>query len=446
MRRTVLVWVGIMRGVSLFSLVAASLSLAACAGGGGSSIDALSLAKNLEACIKCGTTTSSTTTSGGTSGSGGTTTDADGDGQPDAGSNTGGNPTVLTAATGAPTVALEKGAYVIPTEGTALMSLSATGTTSTAENAAAVFAILGAAKPTKLQASIYTATDSNSSWPVPVLMNEYAAGTNKVDPFNSVASGQRNAGAGSNYREYRAISSQQQRDELLQVWAYDDSYMLQYRNAWGGQEGKQQAWSFGGNATTGMRNAGTANYTGRFVGTAKTENWYQADGVTINPNALWQLQGRTDIAANFGTSKVTGTLTPETWTSFQEDAGGNFTWYTGAYSGGIGAPSVATAAVPNFNYYNRVVGIDADITKSAGNNTAAFTGTATLDGGYVSGDNPVYGGFYGTDGAEVAGAFNVYGVSPYPIGGGDGITDDRRGYLTINGVFHGNCAAGDCTP
>jgi hypothetical protein len=59
LRRSVLVWVGIMRGVSLISLIAASLSLAACAGGGGSS--ALSLAKTLEACIKCGAVADSST-------------------------------------------------------------------------------------------------------------------------------------------------------------------------------------------------------------------------------------------------------------------------------------------------------------------------------------------------------------------------------------------------
>ena len=114
-------------------------------------------------------------------------------------------------------------------------------------------------------AAFDTGTASNSSWATPVLMNEYVTGSNRVDPFNTLASGQRNAGAGTNYREYRALSASENRDELLQVWSYDDSYMLQYRNAASGAEAKQQAWSFGGNATSTMRTAGVANYKGRFA-------------------------------------------------------------------------------------------------------------------------------------------------------------------------------------
>ncbi len=298
-------------------------------------------------------------------------------------------------------------------------------------------------------AAFDTGTDSNSSWATPVLMNEYVTGSNRVDQFNTLASGQQNIGAGTGYREYRALSASENRDELLQVWAYDDSYMLQYRNAASGAEAKQQAWSFGGNATTTMRTAGVANYKGRFAATAKTSNWYQPDSADVNPNALWQVQGDTTLAADFGTAKVTGTLTPETWTSFQESVGGNYTWYTGAYSGGVAAPSAATVAAPAYSFYNTTVGIDANIaqvTTPTPGNTPNYTGEATLSGGFVSGDNPVYGGFFGNDASETTGVFNVYGTMPQPIGGDDGINGDRRGYLTINGAFHANCVSGACTP
>ena len=63
-----------------------------------------------------------------------------------------------------------------------------------------------------------------------------------------------NGGAKDSYREYRIKdpSSTVNRDELLQVWAWGDSYATQYQNVIGGGTPKQQAWAFGGKATTAM--------------------------------------------------------------------------------------------------------------------------------------------------------------------------------------------------
>ena len=92
---------------------------------------------------------------------------------------------------------------------------------------------------------IDTNTGSNGGWPTPVTMNEYFLEATLPDP-----TGNGNGGAGT-YNEYRAISNDggQERDEELQVWAWNDSYATQYRNASGGGEASQQAWSFGGNKT-----------------------------------------------------------------------------------------------------------------------------------------------------------------------------------------------------
>ena len=386
---------------------------------------------------------------------------------------------------------------VIPSNGrTSLSTLSMTNTLTTATNTAAVASILDPLnKPTQLKIGVDTEGTGNSQWSVPILMDEYLAGTHdetwyRLGYFTGSATvdsngytvawdaaDQRfeyttgpasflgrpadytdatlaaniallmapnaNAGAGANYREYRALSKSAGRDEVLQVWAFDESYTLQYRNRSGGGEAKQQAWSFGGNATTAMPTSGSGIYSGRFAATAKSENWIQPDGSDINPNALWQVEGATSIAADFGTGDVSGTLTPETWSSYQSGAVGYYTWNN--------LTSAATAAQPNFTeIYGTVVDISGSIDQTTGaipTNSANFTGEANLSG-YETGDNPVYGGFFGTNAEEVAGVFSAYGIDPQPIGGSAGINDDRNAYLTINGAFHGDCqvASTGCTP
>jgi len=276
--------------------------------------------------------------------------------------------------------------------------------------------------PTTQKIVIDTNTSSNGSWPTPVTMNEYLPGSNAPDP-----TGNGNGGSVT-YNEYRAISNTpgQERDEELQVWAWNDSYATQYRNAASGGEASQQAWSFGGNKTalTDMPVSGSATYNGRFVATAKSSNWIKPSGADIDPNALWRVQGASTVTANFGPAgTVTGTLTPETWESFQQGVSDWYTWTVG---------TVGTVAEPDYEIYNAQVALAGTITGNT------YAGTATLDGTFVSGDNPMYGGFFGTGASETTGIFNVYGVDPDPIGGSAGINDDRRGFLTINGAFNGN--------
>jgi hypothetical protein len=76
-----------------------------------------------------------------------------------------------------------------------------------------------------------------------------------------------------------------------------------------------------------------------------------------------------------------------------------------------------------------------------------YSGTANLGESFVNTDNPMYGGFFGTNAKETTGIFSVLAVSPQPIGGEYPINDDRRGYLTHSGIFNGACQAGGaCTP
>ncbi len=426
-----------MRSVSFLALLGCAVSLAGCAAGSG---DAGTLADNLDVCgLNC--------PSGGGTDTGGTppAPDTDGDGTPDeddtdgsTGSGAGGNGTNLSS--GLKTIVLKASVYDKPTSGTALATLASGSGTTLASTTAS---ILSGTKPTTLRYSADTNSASNGDLSVPAYMDEYLSGTNDPDPFNVGANA--NGGSGTRYREYRVLSKEANRDELLQVWAWDHSFALQYRNEAGGGDAKHQAWSFGGNATAAMPLSGTANYQGRFVATAKTEQWVKPTGSDINPNALWQIQGASNIAANFGTGAVTGSMKPDTWTSYQSGVDGYHTWYTST-SSGLGAPSVATSADPEFKFYESQVNIAARL-DGTGVAAKTYTGTAKLDGSFVSGDNPVYGGFYGAGANETTGIFNVFGTDPSPIGGADGLNDGRRGLLTINGAFNGTCLAGGaCTP
>jgi hypothetical protein len=382
--------------------------------------------------LECLPTTSSGSGTGTGTGTGINTDSGVGTGT--GGGAAGGNTTNLS--TGDTTIAIEKAKLAIPKKGsTSLSTLSAT----TAE-------ILAATKPTTMTFRIDTNTNTNGNWPVPVTMTEYLPGTNKTYNWDT---GNK---AGAAYREYRVISGRDgnERDEELQLWAWGNSYAVQYRNNIGGQEAVQQAWSFGGNKTpsTAMPTGGSATYNGRWVGTAKAANFVKIDGQPINPNVLWRVQGRATVNANFGTGSVTGMLTPETWTSYQETLQATFTQNVG---GGFWIDNDAAArpqgtvlfagttvlGAPHYytDIYDTQVQINAQMGTGTNNNT--YAGTATFTNGYVTGDNPLYGGFFGATAQETTGIFSGFGTLPYPTGGAAGINGDLRGFLTINGAFHG---------
>ena len=349
--------------------------------------------------------------------------DGNGDGVDDGadgndGSNDGGNTTNLSAATSDVAIGMESSKLVRPTSGTSLSLLTAPpsgGLTTTQQ-------ILSGTMPTQMTIRVDTNSGTNGNWPTPVQMTEHVPGTIAPGPGGN---------AGANYKEYRAVSNTPgaERNEVLQLWAWNESYATQYRNATS-SDAPQQAWSFGGNRTAlaSMPTSGIVGYAGRFVATAKTENWVKPDGSDVDPNALWRVQGSSAISADFSNAAVTGTLSPETWQSYQPAVtNGLLTWV-------VGTPD--TVAQPDFDFYNADVLISGTITGNT------YAGAASLTGTFVNTindpvNNPMYGGFFGAGAAETTGVFEVFGVDPSPLGGSAGINDDRAGYVTMSGAFHG---------
>jgi hypothetical protein len=421
-----------MRIGSVSLLVLSAFALAACTAGG-TGLNALSAAQGLA--IPCTDLNGTCVLPGGSSsGGGGVAVNDPTDG--DDSSTDGGNTTNLSPTTADVTIAVESSRFVEPTSGSTSLSLLRAGTSPTTTTAQ----ILSGTKPTQMTIAIDTNSGSNAGWPTPIQMNEYADGTNDPD-LTGGNKGGTNCLPNCGYREYRVYSNEvgQERDESLQVWAWGESYAAHYNNESSGGDPAQQAWSFGGNRTpiASMPGGGSATYNGRFVATAKTENYFKPSGADINPNALWRVQGASTLTANFGPGgTVNGLLTPETWESFQEGVSG---WYMKTV--GV-APTLPATYVeqPDYEFYYTTVTLNGTITGNTYAGEANLTGLLGAPGPFISGDPTMYGGFFGAAGpnpAETAGVFHVTGTDPDPIGGSAGITDPRRGFLTIQGAFHG---------
>lgn len=320
------------------------------------------------------------------------------------------------------TIALEKSVLKSPSGGsTSTLTLDDT-------NKTAVFAI-------------NTKTKTSSAWPEKKKLDLYQEG---VDATNQPGLG--GIGAGE-YQEYRKLSSSDSGtavDEELQVWNFGSSYGTQYRDVGSGGEAAHQAWSFGGNATplTALTSA-KASYSGRFGATAKSSNWLAPDDPnnkqTIDINGIWRIRGSTNIDVDFGSKTVDGTLTPETWNAFQSK--NNATGFKDVTASNTSDPN-------NFAFMRSQVKIKGTITGNTYSGTASLKDPTTTQLGWVSGDNPVFGGFFGSKANETTGVFAVLGTSPDPIGGDLPINDDRRGYLEMSGVFNGKCKASSkgCKP
>ena len=404
-----------MRIGSVSALVLAAFALAACEGspttGSSASVATLDL---------CGLGCPFGTPGGG---GGGTPVNDPTDG--DDSSTDGGNTTDLSPLTADTTIALESSKLVRPSGSTPSLSLLTAGTSPATTTAQ----ILSGTKPTQLTIAIDTNSASNGSWPTPAQMDEYPYGSNLPDPTGG-NNGGTNCLPNCDYREYRVYSEEvgQERDESLQVWAWGESYATQYRNTPSGGEAMHQAWSFGGNKTPlASMPGGSATYNGRFVATAKTANYLKPTGAVIDPNALWRVQGASQVTANFGTAGITGTLTPQTWTSFQTGISAHYMKTVGVTP----TPPYTVIETPNYSFYNTTVALSGTITGNT------YAGEANLTGPFISGDQTMYGGFFGATGAETTGVFHVTGMDPDPVGGSAGINDDTRGYLTIQGAFNG---------
>jgi hypothetical protein len=413
-----------MRYFSLLALLAASTSLGGCPTGDGS---ASSLANASGVCgvsdANCATATA--TTGGTVSGTGGGATSG----------NTGNNATVVT---GTPAVALEKG-IIVSTKTTPPVSkltlVEGTPATATTDAVAAT-----------AKFEIDTKTPNNALWPLAKTMEEYLPGTNAAP---SPGLGLGGNILGGTYREYRAFTRDaagKSIDEELQVWSFANSYALQYRDVTAsGKPADRQAWSFGGTKTpqAAMALKGTGTYAGKFGATATTSNFINRNtaildangnfigGQTVDNNNDWRVWGDSALQADFVTGKFTGVLTPREWNAFETMNNGN-QFRT------IGANNVADY---NWAFFmDDKVYLKGTISNSATlGNTIAGTTSIEPATGWITNttSNGLYAGVYGPNADEITGAFGVDATVVKPIGGYFPINDDRRGFITMSGVFNG---------
>ncbi|MEP6826872.1 MAG: hypothetical protein ABJA10_02225 [Aestuariivirga sp.] len=251
----------------------------------------------------------------------------------------------------------------------------------------------------------------------------------------------------ANYAEYRFFQKNTY-DEELQVWSWTNSYATQYRDVTNsGTAPLHQAWSFGGNYTP-VANMPNANipvlYNGSWTATAQTSNWVNdttaipAQVVDFNNN--WQVRGTSALTANFGTGDFTGTLHSTSWVGKSIDGSKYVT---------------VNALVASNDRLDPVMTADVKLTGRITTNAAVgahpnqINGTANMDNttwGWITtmGSNPMYGGFFDPVGkigtanpTEVAGVFALDTAIPAPVGGNYAVNDDRRGFLSMSGMFHG---------
>ena len=285
--------------------------------------------------------------------------------------------------------------------------------------------------------TINTNTASNSGWPLTKKMNYYAAGGTTTDLADN-----------PNYAEYRYFQKGAF-DEELQVWNWGNSYATQYRDVTNsGTAPVHQAWSFGGNYTP-IASMPTANadvkYTGSWTATAQTSGWVDSldPAQTVTFNNDWRVRGTSLLHANFGAASFSGQLHSTHWVGKSKDGS---SWID------------VDTSVASQNLLKRVMFADVLLSGKIATNPATgahpnqiTNGSADMDPAYgwitTAGTNPMYGGFFGAGATEVAGVFALDTANPSPIGGsvpfpnqsfgGASINDDRRGFLSMSGMFHG---------
>jgi hypothetical protein len=416
-----------MRFISMFALLAATTALGGCPAGDGA---ALSLASSKSVCgVNAGQCATVTPTPVPTP-----------------------TPTPTTPTTPAPntgnTASIPTGDPTITVEGDLITSTNAKPAISTLTQTAG---LNGYPNTAKIEIDTHTAT--NASWPIAKTMKEYLPGTNAYANPNGIDG----SALGGNYKEYRAYSRDPKTgtavDEELQVWSFNHSYVAQYRDVTsGGNPPAHQAWSFGGTKTpaAAMTLKGSGTYAGKFTAIAKTSNYIDPNTVvldangnviiplsqTLSRNNTWAVVGDSNLTADFFTGAFTGTLSPTTWRAFQ------------TMNGGIGFKDVDAnnASDPNWGGYmdnqvNLIGKIDSGLRNGIPVTGNTIVGTATMDPSYGwltdETNNAMYASVYGPNAEEITGAFGVDADQPQPLGGKYPITDDRRGYITMSGVFNG---------
>ncbi len=416
-----------MRYASLAVLLAAGTALSGC---DGNQLDAVanlgSSCTSTTQTLNCSGPNSGSTTGGGT-GTGTTPT-------PTPSPNTGNTSTITTGDT---TLALDNGLLVSRANNTAVSTLTqSTLPTSTA------------------QLAINTNTSSNAIWPTTKVLDEYVAGTTK------------GSGIGGTYKEYHKITkapgAASTQDEELQVWRWNagtgSSYATQYRDVTtGGNPATHQAWSFGGNYTTAaqMPTSGSATYSGQFTSVATTSNFINPTnppvGVqTLDRNNIWSVTGDTALTANFGSNgTVTGTLTPNAWKAWQTLGGASgFATATNPNTipdGGIAYNNPANwfgAAQGGFmDQQIQLAGtITTNASTTAGTHANVIKGTAQYDptSNWINTSSNSFfeAGFFGNNADNITGVFAMDAQTLQPIGGSTAINDDRRGYVSMTGIFN----------
>ena len=351
----------------------------------------------------------------------------------------------VTATTGTTTTSTNAGNTANAATGDTTITLEGSNLVSNASNPA-VSTLTGASLDpvtkkvilaSTMQDDITTNLADNASWPKAKNMAEFLPGT---------ATG---LGLGGTYKEYRAYKKGTY-DEELQVWNWDDSYGVQYRDTTGGGgDAVHQAWTFGGNYTTAanVKTAGTANYQGQYTATAKTTSFVDTTNAaqTISFNNLWSVRGTSNINADFVSGAVTGRLTPQHWVGVLIDGTGR-------------GDAMATPANINNAFMTTAVVINGKISTRTGdaNRPNAIVGTAQMDpNAYITTPasvwvtnspdtpmaNPMYAGFFGANSNQVTGIFSLDATTPNPTGGVSATADDRRGYISQSGVFSAKCAS-----
>jgi len=331
--------------------------------------------------------------------------------------NTGNTSTLSANATTDTTLALESNKAISTQSNPAVSKLSSSPLT-------------GAAPATQ-SFTINTETSSNSNWPVTKTMSYYPAGGTTSTLADNPA-----------YAEYRYFQKNTY-DEELQVWSWGDSFATQYRDVTNsGTAPLHQAWSFGGNYTSAsdiaaLKTSGAkVNYSGSWTATAQTSNWVDSSdpNQVVSYNNNWRVRGTSDLHADFGTGAFSGDLHSTNWLAVSKD--------------GTRIVDALDPTLDPVNILDPVMLPNVKLTGTITTSTAANThpnqivGTANMDAstyGWITttGSNPMYGGFFGPGAKEVTGVFALDTAIPSPTKGNISINDDRRGYLSMSGMFHG---------
>jgi hypothetical protein len=384
-----------MSRIALLAVSLTALALAGCKGGTDS-------AASLDLCgINC---TPSGGGGGGGGGTGGGTTDPNAPPPP---TGVGNNDDTLT--TGDATFVITDGGRSPSTGGLSQTTITGTGSSR--------------------QASVIVDPKADLGWGQPVAMSVFNHDTSMIGYTD----------LGSTYTEFRTINATT--DIELQYWDYGDSYAGHYRVVIPGETngGGGDAWFHGGpNKTqqaemdTLRTGSATATYIGEFGAAGTVSNFIEDSSIGYDPNGPWRLRGDAVVQADFGAQTVHGNLDPTYWEKFED--GGLVQVIDNPLPGQV-------SAIP-YGFHGMQWTFDASIA-STGN---TYAGTVSGGAGSVDGDNTVLGGFYGTNAQSTTGIFSSRVTRVDPQGGDTGINDDRRGFVDVQGFFHGDCnnAGGSC--